>query len=407
MLNVGTALQLRATPPAPAPGVRFFPLEHDGILFDEIAQKLFHLNTMAAVIWCHVESRRPIESIASSIANDMRVDPARAGEVVRDILLACSRLGLLDGSRRDELPPSRPATRPMAPTCTAAPTPAPVAAKMRYYRVLNSTYGIRYYDSATERLVHPTLAHLESSPTATDALDIDIVGGERWQLLHGGTVLGSCQISDSPAPLAQGILCSLALRHYPYLLALHAGGVALGDNAMLLIGGSGSGKTTLSAALLAAGWDYLSDDMILMGGDELQAVPMPYSLGIKPGGWKPLASRFRGHRPRQHRRPDGQRVAYLAPPRPRQGFFSPRTVRWVVFPSRVRGTAGDLRSLGSMEGIARTMQHCCGLPRDLSPADIRRLVGWGVGVRWFEMSVGDLDTAVACLRRIERAAEHS
>lgn len=45
---------------------------------------------------------------------------------------------------------------------------------------------------------------------------------------------------------------------------LHAGGVAVRGGAVLLPGSSGAGKTTLTAALLQAGADLLSDDIVFL-----------------------------------------------------------------------------------------------------------------------------------------------
>lgn len=45
---------------------------------------------------------------------------------------------------------------------------------------------------------------------------------------------------------------------------LHAGCVAREGRGVLLAGPSGSGKSTLTASLVADGWDFLSDDMVLV-----------------------------------------------------------------------------------------------------------------------------------------------
>lgn len=48
------------------------------------------------------------------------------------------------------------------------------------------------------------------------------------------------------------------------LFALHAGGVSWQGSGFLLVGGSGCGKTTLTCALVRTGWQYLSDDAVLL-----------------------------------------------------------------------------------------------------------------------------------------------
>ena len=122
--------------------------------------------------------------------------------------------------------------------------------------------------------------------------------------------------------MVQGILSSVALRYHDFLLALHAGGIAWADKVMLLVGKSRSGKSTLTAALLGEGWDHLSDDMILIERESLDpAKSMPCSLGIKPGGWELLASRFpRREPPRRHLHKDGRYCGYFSQPLPRRGF---------------------------------------------------------------------------------------
>ncbi len=46
--------------------------------------------------------------------------------------------------------------------------------------------------------------------------------------------------------------------------SLHAGCVAREGRGVLLAGTSGSGKSTLTAAMVADGWDYLTDDMVFL-----------------------------------------------------------------------------------------------------------------------------------------------
>jgi hypothetical protein len=51
-------------------------------------------------------------------------------------------------------------------------------------------------------------------------------------------------------------------------LVLHAGGVVLDGNVIVIIGASGAGKSTLTAALVQLGARYLSDEAVLIGLDD-------------------------------------------------------------------------------------------------------------------------------------------
>lgn len=388
----------------PAEGVQLFLREDGGLLFDQLGQRLFHLNVTAAFLWCHIENVRSTEDLVSEINVLMNIDRHRAYQMVLRIVRAWWDLGLVHGSRGE------PSTERRA-ACVMEPSSEPSDETMhnekeafqRYYRLLDTRLFLSC-PRCLEDLLHPVLAHLEIQEIPSVNFHLTITRSRHeWRILQGATVLGKCQDLDELAPLVHGILASLALRHHSYLLALHAGGIAWEDRAMLLVGKSQSGKTTLTGAMVGEGWDYLSDDMILMNRGSFSARAVPSSLTIKPGGWEMLASRFPGRQaPRPHIRADGQTVGYISPPKPRQGFCVPRLVRWVVFPSRDPGLPEGIRALPPLEGLQRLLTHCCGVPASLLPADIRRMVDASADIRWFEMTLTDLDAAVATLQSIAR-----
>lgn len=65
-------------------------------------------------------------------------------------------------------------------------------------------------------------------------------------------------------PLFTIPLMELLKRHGLYFA--HAAGVAADGRAVVLPGSSGSGKSTLSVALARTGWDFMSDDIVLLPG---------------------------------------------------------------------------------------------------------------------------------------------
>jgi hypothetical protein len=66
------------------------------------------------------------------------------------------------------------------------------------------------------------------------------------------------------------------------LYSLHAGGVTVGERAILIPGASGAGKSTLTAALLRRGTGFLSDDMVFLGpvGPEVEALSFADQLDV-------------------------------------------------------------------------------------------------------------------------------
>ena len=84
----------------PAAGVRLFLTQDEGILFDEMGQKLFHLNSVAARIWCYIEEACPIEVLSQSIASSMNIDETQAHQFVLGMVRTWWSLGLVHGSRR-------------------------------------------------------------------------------------------------------------------------------------------------------------------------------------------------------------------------------------------------------------------------------------------------------------------
>jgi len=77
--------------------------------------------------------------------------------------------------------------------------------------------------------------------------------------------------------LVRRILPRVAMRYGA--VALHAAAAAKGDRALLLLGASGAGKSTTSAALGAAGWDVLSDDISILWDHDAPRVA-PATTGI-------------------------------------------------------------------------------------------------------------------------------
>lgn len=103
----------------------------------------------------------------------------------------------------------------------------------------------------------------------TDVLTVDLAGraGSTYTAANGLTEIWFDEDDPASRRAATHPLLTLALseslkRHG--LFDVHAGGAVHGGQAVLIPAASGSGKTTLTLALVQAGWDLLSDDMVLL-----------------------------------------------------------------------------------------------------------------------------------------------
>lgn len=79
-------------------------------------------------------------------------------------------------------------------------------------------------------------------------------------------------------------------------ILVHAGVVARDGRAVVLPAPPDAGKSTLVAALVAAGFDYLSDEAAVIDPATLRCRPMPRPLGLDPGSW-PLFPSLAPHDP--------------------------------------------------------------------------------------------------------------
>lgn len=376
----------------PAERVETISLGAETILFDEISQKLFHLNVTAASIWSQLCEDRTVKQVVDSVANFWSIDHQAARNVVLPMLRVWRRNGLLRGSAREPLSQrfveedAAVAVEPMQPILSDW--------KQRHYRMLGTAFSIRFSDSALEALVDPVLAHLSIQEPSGDARTMAVVDtGREIQIIEGYRIIGRCPTRRALAPLIHGLVGLISIRAHPYLFAIHGSGLARPDGALILAGRSGSGKTTMAAALMAAGWDYMSDDTILLAPGTLDAIPVPYSLSIKQGSWGLLRSRFPALGDNcVHVRPDDKLVRYLRPTR--EICPAGRAVRWVGFPHRSASGSSSIRSLDCTEGIYRLLEHCCAVPKPLKCSDVRDLVQWSTHLHFFEFAVRDLDEAV-------------
>jgi len=87
---------------------------------------------------------------------------------------------------------------------------------------------------------------------------------------------------DGWLALLTGQIAATAASLLRRLLYVHAGTVAFGDRAWIIMGASGAGKTSVVTRLVAGGARYLSDDITLLNPAAATAIPFALPLAVKP-----------------------------------------------------------------------------------------------------------------------------
>jgi hypothetical protein len=131
-------------------------------------------------------------------------------------------------------------------------------------------------------------------------------------------------------------------------LAIHGGAVSYGDIGILLAGESGSGKSTLTAAMVAEGCDYLTDEAVVIDWADLKMNPYakPLSLSAQSRlalGCAPVEPRAGDLVPASHLRADS--------------WGGPVRARLLLFPQFVEGSRPKLTRLTRAQAVVELAQN--------------------------------------------------
>ena len=384
----------------PLPETHLFVVGGEGLLFTSTRSEILHLNPSATYVWCLLEDgvHKPAELVARlSAARDISTPQAEAE--LAQLVAHWRGQGLLAGTtytptRRTH--DEEPEPLDMLPRYD----PSRYDISDRTYRLFDSSVQVRYTTREQEDWIHPVIAHLEIDPGEADPDDTLLVLniGPYHFVYHGKAVLHRGTDLDELAPIVKYKVLRLAIDRHDHILNLHAGVVAKGDICIALPAVSGSGKTTQTAALIAAGYEYLSDEVALLERGSCRTRPCPVSLCVKESGVDILAQRYPElRRLPTHRRSDGKRVRYLPPP-PQPGLDPrARRITHLVFPAYRPGARAQLRPMNSIEGFDRVLEECVAIPQPLTLDDAAVLVDWIEQVKCYELVCDSLEDAAVLM----------
>jgi len=176
---------------------------------------------------------------------------------------------------------------------------------------------------------------------------------------------------------------------------LHGSAVGIDGGAILVAGRSGAGKSTLTAALVAAGTDYLGDDLVPLDADGVRILPFPSALSVKSGSWRGVGAAFPalGHQPIHAMR--DLKIRYL--PLPAAATVASR-VRGIVFPSFEPGSPLAVRRLAPEETFALLVDAGSEIVGE--PPSAKPLVMLAESVPGVHLAYGDTAAALDAIRTL-------
>jgi Coenzyme PQQ synthesis protein D (PqqD) len=373
------------------------------LLFSPRARAIYRLNPSAAFIWCCCEEGLDRPAIAREMMQAFQLPAGRAEQDLEATLSDWETRGLL--GYNDE-PPSAPAESAPGNDETFPEPRALVRAfpLERRYRLLDTAFRLRFADAELMSCAQAAFAHLAADAHGPFDLSLDVQrDAAGFFLLRDGQAIAWCKTVRELTPLLHGQLVADAYAHADSLITLHAAAVSNGHECLVFPALSGSGKSTLTAALVAAGFKYCTDELVLVQALTHRVRAIAAAIGIKPGSWAVLEA-FHPEIANlaTHLRVDGQQVRYLLPD-PGQLTADPaqhHPVRALVFPVYGANTATRLTALTPADALCRLTDAGTDVAGGLDEGRVAELVDWIGGVNSYELRYGNLQEAITQVREL-------
>jgi hypothetical protein len=371
----------------------FHPVAGGGVLFNAREGRLYALNPVAGLAWLCLQDGLSLPEGTEAISNAFKLRPSVAAEWFSASMRMFQDFGLLGTAQAERLN-----TRFEQVSPRGAQSEAPRSRGGVRYQLLEKSFSIAA-PAEVQPVIDSLLANLRIDSTEYEGprfLHIDVTARDSmWDIAVGGRSEVNCS-TESVAAEIERLLVRTIVPATPHLLTLHAAALQRSGRSFVLAGQSGIGKTSLSLALQRAGWDFGSDEIVLLTRD-LRLKPLPLPPCIKADVFSTVESWFPHLRAAPAHNRYGKRIKYL---QVRSGELDSGP-GYVVFPRYDRGGGNEIQPLDSFLGLQRLLAQCVFVPSAFEHEDVELLLQWHSTQRYFDVQYNHCDAAVDFLAHID------
>lgn len=221
-----------------------------------------------------------------------------------------------------------------------------------------------------------------------------------YRIVRDGELLREQMSAQGVTESLHAELMLLSLADFPSAPLLHAASLRREGHRILLVGPKGGGKTVLTLHLIREGYDFEGDENVFLTPEGV--VPRPRGLRVKESA-VPMLPHLKSilDTAPYYQGPPGLRTYNLDPRM--AGASSWRIERGradaVVLLRPNHGGRSSVRPLSSLD-LVREVMHECGLPETGRAEAVGAIVKTIGNAQGFDLSLGELRGAVACLERV-------
>jgi len=288
---------------------------------------------------------------------------------------------------------------------SAEPLPDDAPYETREYELLGKKCLVRYGDASAVMILHPLIAHLETSNSNVNIEGAEIVfdllpQGEMYAFYCNGK---ECAREKSLVYVKNVALFEIFAALYPdksWLTVFHSAVVEKDGCAVILSGFSGKGKSTLTAYLTTAGFNLVSDDLGILESENAGVMATPYAVSLKEDTWGVLSDYIPEIASLEPRKVYEEALKFYTPPLFEMRKSPPEPVgkACLVFINYKEGASRKLTPLTAAEALAKVVGIGAWISHEES--HLKRFIAWIAATPAYELTYPDFSSAEKAILNI-------